>query len=376
MNKVFQRLSKTLSKSLHISQEELEQSFHLASLSDVSDVSTIRRNIYGSEIKSSDEAYLTWRYFHRGGYTSTLWVFRYRGQIIGAVGSEPVELIIDYEVITAIRNMDAIVHPDFNNSGIGAWMNLALQHKYDCILVSGGNKNSVNMLRKLFYSLAIRNEYKLLFSSKNFLRTKFNRSVSFYLSPIVDSILQFYIHLKLPQSTPPDGCELYPFGSIEELLSSMPDKPGRLGTQKVYRSKEYLHWRYVLHPGMEFKAVGLISEGSLVAYVIFYHLEVKAKNVYKQGRIVDWDVYGSSPTTPALISVFKAATTSLQSQGVDEMYVILNDSESRKAISTLGYSHRNTDDRFFIFCKDDRLRNSLLRKEGWYLSQSDSDRFD
>ena len=93
MSKQFKRLSTVFAKSLGLSTEQLEASFRLATIEEVQTVSSMRRRVFGCSIKDDDERYLEWRYYSHPGFSSTLWVFEYRGEVIGAMGTEPVELL-------------------------------------------------------------------------------------------------------------------------------------------------------------------------------------------------------------------------------------------------------------------------------------------
>ncbi len=177
MSNQFIRLTKVLARSFKLDEEQILSSFRLASLDEISNVSSLRRQIFGAEINEDDEIYLKWRYFDREGYPATLWVFEYEKQIIAALGTEPVQLWKNGEYQAALRNMDAIVEPRFNSRGLGAWMTLALQNQNNCVLVTGGNENSTSMLNKLFTNLAVKNNFKIILHSYHFLHNKILRFI-------------------------------------------------------------------------------------------------------------------------------------------------------------------------------------------------------
>lgn len=373
MSKQFKRLSTVFAKSFGLSTEQLEASFRLATIEEVQTVSSMRRRVFGCSIKDDDERYLKWRYYSHPGFSSTLWVFEYRGEVIGAMGTEPVELLNCGCHQSAIRSMDAIVEPEFDNRGLGAWMVLALQEHYSCILVCGGNANSMSMLKKLFVALPIQQRYKMMFRSNAYLKHKMSPVIAGMLTPIVNILLTVYHRLKWRQLSTPEGIEIRSVGHIDELIKLLPEAPGILGTVKVHRSGEYLAWRYRDNPRAEFLVKGAFKQGQLLGFAIYSYCPAVETGGVNLGQIVEWDIFSSAASVEVLSALYLKVVQHFKGLGAEQIVMTLNDKTSADAAKEIGFSLREVHSSFFVYQKDAQPDDPIFSANLWYQSISDSD---
>ena len=373
MSSQFKRLSKALAKSLKLTVEALEKSFRPATIDDLSAVSNMRRREFLAEIKDNDEEYLEWRYFRHAGYSSTLWVFDYQNAVVGAMGTEPVELLICGKGESAIRSMDVIVNPDVGIRGLGAWMTLALQERNSCILVCGGNDSSMSMLKKLFQTLAVRQTYKLMLASSGSLKKKKIAPIAEIIAPAVNIFLACHRRLKWLIISPPKDVEIRSIEHIDELIAHLPDTPGLLGSVKVHRSGRYLAWRYRDNPRASFMIVGAFRQGQLLAYVI-YNLNTNSgtENI-NFGRIVDWDMFSNDACVEILSSLYVEVVKHFIAFGAEQIIITLNDKTSSSAAKKAGFILREAGSDLFVYKKDAKPDDPIFSPELWYQSISDSD---
>ncbi|MFV1872005.1 MAG: hypothetical protein ACMZ64_01590 [Oleiphilus sp.] len=369
----YERLSKVIAKSLAISETELKTGFRLATKAEIPAVSQMRQQVFTDAIKADDPAYLEWRYFARSGFPSTLWVFELNGVVIAAMGTEPVTIDKQGEKISAIRNMDAIVHPDYDNRGLGAWMVLSLQQTYDCVLVSGGNQNSTSMLKKMFTALPVRKNYKLLFKSNAFLAEKMPRPLAALLSPFVNFGLDIFLLTKWSPLEGIKGITIKDFSSVEAFLKELNDHPNVLGNIGVVRDKAYLEWRYQQNPRTQFSISAAYKAGEIIAFVIYSFHKKNETESYSRGRLVDWCVYDKTNATALLACLFKQASWELKKLGAEQVFLVLNEAVSATAAQQVGFSLRNVDSRFFVFHKHLAEHDALFSAKHWFQSMSDSD---
>ncbi len=374
MSTQFIRLTKVLARSFKLDEEQILSCFRLANLDEIPKVSSLRRQIFGPEIKDDDEIYLKWRYFDREGYPSTLWVFEYDKQIIAALGTEPVQLWKNGEYQAALRNMDAIVEPRFNSRGLGAWMTLALQNQNNYVLVTGGNENSTSMLNKLFTTLPVKRNFKIILHSYHFLRTKIsNDYIVQIISPIVDVILFLFLKIKWLLITHPYSWKIEHYNDIHLLLPYVNDRTGLLGKVKVVRSGDYLKWRYATNPCKNFYAVALFDDDVLKGYVIYTYASAEDSKAVSNAYIMDWDIFSKSEIVKTLSSLFQASIREVKSRGIDEVNIVLNDSDSCQAAKNSGFIFRYTDPNFFVFGKNLSEDDLIFSSNAWYHSLGDSD---
>lgn len=374
MSDQFKRLTKVLAKSFSLNDESLQSCFRIAEVEEISKISALRRHVFEDEIKDNDELYLSWRYFGREQNTSTLWVFEFDNRIIASMGTEPVDLWYNGKIIKALRNMDAIVDPGYNSRGLGAWMTLAMQNTNDCVLVTGGNKNSSSMLNKLFTALNVRKNYKIILHSQYFLRNKINNAVIIkILTPFLDTLLALYLNIKLSFITQPESWKIEYYDDIQSLLPYVKEQTGVLGKVRVLRSDSYLNWRYSMNPCSKFNVLAMFDGQNCLGYVIYIIFGSVGSSMALEAYIMDWDVFNESSKSQILSSLFKATVREIQARGMDEINVELNDKDSERSAMDTGFIFRYEDPNFFVFHKNLSSDDDLFSAGAWYHSLGDSD---
>lgn len=373
----FERLSKVLAKSFEIDEQSLLSRFRLAEPEEIARVSALRRQVFGNEeIKENDELYLKWRYFDREGYAKTLWVFEYEYKIIAALGTEPVDLWHDGRIIKALRNMDVIVDPSYNNRGIGAWMTLAMQKTNDCILVTGGNENSASMLAKLFTRLSVKKHYKIILHSRYFLSNKLSKdSTARLISPFFDLFSNLRLLYKWVFIKESPDWRVEQFNSISQILPFIPNDRlvGSFGRVKVLRTAEYLKWRYAPSERNQIRAFALFEQTDLLGYVISLTENVTTGDSLSRAFIMDWDVFSKSENEKILTSLLKASLKELKQAGMDEINMMLSDAASASAATRAGFIYRYEDPNFFVFHKKADKAAPIFSADAWYHSLGDAD---
>lgn len=374
MSVQFKRLSKVLARSFSLDEESLQSCFRVADVGEISKITALRRDVFGNEIKDNDEIYLKWRYFSEDGQVSNLWVFDYENRIIAALGTEPVKLYHEGAITEALRNMDAIVDPEYNSRGLGAWMTLAMQTANDCVLVTGGNENSASMLDKLFTRLSVRKIYKIILHSRNFLSIKIDSAILVnLLTPLVDLLLAAFLNYKFLRIRQPENWRIEHYDKIEPLLAHIKNRTGVLGRVKVLRSESHLKWRYSINPVSKFNVVTLFEDQNCLGYVIYHCPETAAANETVEAFFMDWEVFEQSTRSQVLSLLFKAAIKALKQRGVDEINVELNDKDTVFSAEETGFILRHEDPNFFVFHKSLAADSPFYSADAWYHSLGDSD---
>lgn len=366
------RLTAVLAKQLHTTPATLNDSFIRASDHHTADVSHIRRLVFQDEICSEDEKYLYWRYFSRNSGTSNLWVLKHQGIIIGAVGTDPIEISIKGQTVKGIRCMDAIIHPHYDGRGLGAWMNLKLQSMFDLVIAVGANEKSIGMLNKLFKPLPIRKYFKYPLNMKGYFLTRTNIPL---LSTLIAGIPNIFYRLRLKyllhKSTLPENYTLNKHCNIQTIIDELPLEKGSLIEINTIKTTQYFHWRYITNPRNNFITMTVKQEQKIVGYVIFC---TKYKPAYHrlEGFIVEWNIYTDENKNALLKNLLVNAVKDMYYQGAEVVNIVLNDKTSEQCAQNSGFIWRNTDSRFFINAKP-HLDSSLYDAEKWFFSMSDSD---
>lgn len=373
MSSQFQRFTKVLARSLKLDDQTLLSGLMLAGRDDIATVSDLRRRVFGRIIRPDDEIYLTWRYLTRDGYPSTLWMLKYQGKVIAALGIEPVELDIQGKSESAVRSMDAIVEPEYDSRGVGAWLTLAIQDRYDCVLVTGGNENSSSMLGKLFKSLPVRQHYKIILHSHDFLNQKIRFSPNWAISPLVDLFVNFYLKHKWRVNTILNTFEIRYFEGVVPLLEYIKEPVNALGQVKVVRTHSYLKWRYADNPCTEYLSLGVFDGDDLRAYAIYNLEPVAEREGVLMGQVIDWYIKSKDDAPDILTSLLIATIKQLKQRGADEVSMVLNDSFSAQAAIAAGFVFRHSDSGFFVHCANTLADDPVYSPQSWFQSLGDSD---
>lgn len=362
--------TRALARNLGTTVEILDGGFTRCANEDLPAVSDLRRRVFGSRITNEDESYLRWRYFRGNSPASNLYCLKLNGRIIAAVGTEERQVRLQSHSLTCIKCADAIVEPEFDGRGIGAWINLKLMSTHELVIVIGGNKNSISLLRKLFTGLPVRHAYKYPVALGSILiarKGKFRVLAPFAgaINWISRSLVR--MRLKLAQA----NNQISEFATIASLTENLSGQPTADTDNEIVRSKSYLNWRYSTDSGKQycFFGAGLGTEAQ--AFVI-------AKIGYPNtpdipvGLILDWGYTPNDQGLDTFEQLVGHVALQLVSKKVVFLQAIANDSQSIDVFTRLGFMHRGTDDRFFVYASSKEAQ-SALEPDLWFVCHGESD---
>lgn len=368
------RLTTVFAKQFRLTPDILNASLIRASTEHIKDVSHMRRLVFKDEIQAEDEQYLQWRYFSRGAgdEPSNLWVFRYQGNIIGAVGTDPTEISVNGQPINAVRCMDAIIHPDYDGKGLGAWMNLKLQAMFDIVIAVGANDNSIGMLHKLFKPMPIRQSFKYPIRFDNYFRARLKPPL---LAQIAAYIPNLYLAVRLAifhkRSHLPKDYQLAVNSLNSDIIASLPEASTGLAEISAQRSRDYIRWRYLDNPRNQFRIVTATHHNVVQGYALFC---VKFSQGYGrlEGYIMDWGVGDEQHRELILQHLFMTAVVEIKRENAEVANLVLNDSISSNCAKRIGFIWRNTDSRYFVHAQA-HIDSKIYDAERWFYSQGETD---
>lgn len=368
MATAFEKISKVLAASLNISAEELHRSFSRATQADVPAVCTLMHLGFGEVANLRDDV-VAWRYFNFSKHGSDLFVLRYKGEIIAAVGTEPINVKIGDQVCSGIRAGDIVVRPDYLKSGIGAWMNLYLQNEFSITMAMGSNKNSNTMVRRLFKAMNCRHHLKILFSTKAYFEAKgFSALAARTLSFI--SILPLNIIRRVAAKRLEDIYKISVATNTVNLAEFFADPDYQARAQTiVLRSADYCHWRYDLNPISVFFTFEMRQANRLLGYAI-----VKQPHCATGGdwQLMDWDFLASSRSDKLYRELFSAVVGWVAATSAESLSVMASDQLSITSLVGSGFSYRAVEDGFFLQAKPG-VNAAVMNENQWFLSFCDTD---
>lgn len=357
-----------MATSLGMSVEELVRCYDRATAADFTALCELMCLGFGMAENLSPEI-LAWRYFDFSKNISDIFVLRYQGILIGAVGAEPIRVKVGDKEYEGIRAGDIVVHPEHMKRGIGAWMNLHLHHSFPIVMAMGSNENSDTMVRRLFHPMNCRNNFKILFSINNYLSLRgWPSFIIKLLSPLAALCLSM---IRKPHLTAlPKDCTLTVSDNTKQLalFFNNPSYKPREGNI-VLRSAEFCRWRYDLNPKSSFRILQLHNAESLIGYAV---IKIDKHAINKDFQLMDWDFLPDFRNENFLRILFSSAINFSRDSGAHCLGVMTSDVLSCNSLRKAGFSHRYLDDGFFLYARAD-LPREVLDEKKWFLSSCDTD---
>ena len=364
----YEKITRVLASSLGLSVEELVRCYDRATSADVAALCELMCLGFGV-VENLNPEIIAWRYFHFSMNISDIFVLRYQGQLIGAVGAEPISVKVGDKKYEGIRAADIVVHPDHGKRGIGAWMNLHLQHKFPVVMAMGSNDKSDTMVRRLFQPMNCRNHLKMLFSIKNYLGV---RGWPPFLIKLISPVAAFSLSLlrKSRLLAVPQDYEVSLSDNTEQLVQFFndPDYQAR-AVNIVLRSASYSRWRYDQNPKSSFMVLHLHHLDRLVGYAV---IKLNTSANLKDFQLMDWDLLPKYRDEKHSRILFSAAASHSLERGAPSLCVMASDQLSIECLRKTGFSHRSLDDGFFLYAEEG-IAPEIFDEKKWFLSFCDTD---
>jgi GNAT superfamily N-acetyltransferase len=364
----YEKVTEILATSLGITADELIRCYDRATVADMAALCELMLLGFGVVENLSPEI-IAWRYFKFSKNVSDIFVLRYEGKLIGAVGAEPIKVNVGDREYDGVRVSDIVVHPEYMKRGIGVWMILHLQNKFPIVMAMGSNEKSNTMVRRLFTPMNCRHHFKILFSVKGYLSIrKWPAFIVNIFSPIADLILTI-IGKSKPTSIPNDYSVA--LGDTTDMLDSFfsnPDFRAR-SLNLVLRSEEFCRWRYDVNPKSQFTILYLYQKNNLVGYAI---IKKDMSALAKDWQLMDWDLLSGFHDAAHLKLLFSAAAKCARDSGAYSLSALASDNLSCAALKESAFSQRAVDDGFFLFVQRQVSRDALDEHK-WFLSFCDTD---
>lgn len=364
----YEKITKVLATSLGLTTEELVRCYNRATIADIAAICELMCLGFGVVENLSPEI-IAWRYFTFSKNVSDIFVLRYKGNLIGAVGAEPISVKVGDKEYQGIRAADIVVHPDHGKRGIGAWMNLHLQYTFPIVMAMGSNDKSDTMVRRLFKPMSCRNHFKILFSVKGYFAVRGWPPFALKVASLFATVPLAIIRQPFLKSLP-SGFTLSEHASSEGLdaFFNNPAYQPR-NTSIALRSTEYCRWRYDLNPKSHFTILQLHDQHKILGYVV---IKREPATLSKDWQLMDWDLLPNLRDQKHLRILFSAAIKSAINDGAHSLSVLAGDELSCTSLRQTGFSHRAVDDGFFLWAQDSVTRDVLDEKQ-WFLSLCDTD---
>jgi len=369
MQLTLKKVSPILSKSLDMASSSLERCFMPATEDDVEDILKLRKVLFKYECLWDDNKYIRWRFDFSdpGNYKKNhIWVFKYNEEILGIVGATHINLQINGKHQSAHHATDILVRSDYNGSGLGGWLALALTEKMPVLISTGANDDSRSMMARLYHPVPRWQVWKLPIRFSVLLSKKWP-GIPAYLSNMIAAPFDFLLTLRRKRK----GVNR-PEGFNTKVLEQIPSEIDKFESSNkdihVERNETYLNWRYVENPRVDFTILGMYIEDVLIGIgVSRMYTPIQAR--HKHACIFEW--IGSNEKYSTL--VLDATTEYLVSKGVKLIHANAYGKKARHDFSSLGFIERKEEDCIYVISSDKNIQHQLSEANDWMLTAGDSD---
>lgn len=373
-----QQSTRVLAKRLGYTSEQMLQGFVPARATDFATVVVWRAQNAPGPLPAGDDDYLLWRYNfgHNttpGNRNNLLWLLHIDGEVLAMMGAQQQSLWVNGEPRDIAYPLDLLVRKDLNGSGLGAWINLAMQDKYATLLViGGGTRESAGLIKRMFHAMPNRKIWKLPVSSQGTLRRLLgNDSLARPVASIADALLSLQRKWHNHRSDNPGirvvAAQQFP-AAVDSLQASWPKE-----TILLERDADFLNWRFCQNPGIRYQFLLFYTGEQLVGYSV-YHCYHSAKNAQQQGLIDDlmWLRSGDNSEQNHLLKHMLATTVrQLVKDGARLILFSSYGFAADKALAQLGFRQREDEQVFAIF-NAQGPDGELFDPTRWYLSSAEA----
>lgn len=370
MNLSYDKVTRVIAKSLSLMPEELRQAFVPADVNDIGLILEFRREYLGNHIKWDDARYIEWRYDF-SPFTSTtadfanrLWRIKINGQILALIGVDYAEFISAGKIQHWRNPLDLLVRADVDGLGLGVWMSLVLEKEYPQLFAMGATRHSQSIVKKLFDPMPDLGAWKLILSTHSLIARRFSNPLMQWL---LRTSLDLYLRIKLGFKflNKPANCEIKiidNFISYEDDLIKLNQTYQSSPILCRYRTAKFLNWRFLRNPRREYKAMGVVVEGKLQAYLVYHESNKKYLEIDDL-----WTASGNSCYVKSVVSVLVKLA---YEQHLQVISFITHPHVYQTSFRSLGFRWRDDGHLFSIFTQ--QPSESLHRIENWHLTNVDT----
>ncbi|MEX1032934.1 MAG: hypothetical protein WDZ30_06205 [Cellvibrionaceae bacterium] len=378
-----EKVEPIVARFLGLDPLDMARHFYPATGDHLQQIVDIRQEII-SRSADDDSAYLKWRYNFSSNQsddvltTNRVWIFIKDEVILGFLGVEAAELVINNTTVKALKVMDLVVKPELDGKGLGVWMNLRLQQMGRPVIALGSNSNSLGIVSKIFQRMPNQKVYKSILNSFHYFRSKTdNKVIAHCVAPIYDASIFLLLSARLSAQlifsvkTQVGIRKLARFDVADDpILLQMNN-----GHIRFKRDHKSLNWRLFQNPRDVVEVQGLHENGNLVGYVALAFRSRNMNNqITRQVFILDWGLLPDGKYSAFLKTALMKIQSSLKKQGIESISAFSYDDRSNRIFRQSGLRHRDDDTKTVsIFSNNPATLEKLKCADQWFLTGADTD---
>lgn len=356
--------------------QHLVDSFRVATEADLDAILVFRKQFFPNGLPWDDRQYLRWRYTFSDAAAvhGRYWILEIDGELLGTIGMETFNLVVNGELKPASHPLDLMAKPDLKGIGIGAWLNLAAMEKTDLVFVLGSSDEAEGLVRKIYHPLSHCVSWKLPINILGSLKHKIRvPGLTHVLAAFWDAYSAVSRKVKF-RGLMPVGAEVKP---LDRFSSKVDQLSTHFGDAKIFRHrcKEYLNWRFIENPCTDYIVLALYADGKhLVAYGI-YHMVYSSNNGQIEAIIDDvfWREDEVKYNRHAYLKAMLSSTVlHAISGGAKLIQAEVNSGALSEALRSLGFYPRGDASVCGVYARDAALTHAIYDNASWFITLGDA----
>lgn len=326
------------------------------------------RAVYRGEKRKADLAYLRWFYEQNpnvGVDALPIWVLKGNGQIIGQLGTIPVQLKVGAAYTKAIWILEFVILPEFRGQGLGKKLVLAAGEKYRTMITLGINEASTRVFTSLGWKPMgrIHRYHRLLFagssagisSKRSLLREGLNR-ISFPLRASLKGEDPKYT-ITCDRVFDPELDELWDRASVQWCVAAR-------------RGHKFLEWQFLHQPRKLFDCIRVYERGHLAGYAVLFFRAGRNGGPPPKAAISDL-VYDSRNQDEVIDALLNAALQLAVERKAGGVVTDVLDGRTEARLKKLKFWRIKNSPPFMATSSE--FPDEICDPAKWYLTRADAD---
>ncbi len=322
---------------------------------------------YDDNPRMSDEKFWNWHYLqapYKDVENLPIWVAKSGEQIVGQVGTIPVEVNVEGVRRKAIWILDMIVAPEFRRRGLAKKLVKAAHDviPFGLVINTAAQEGSTKLLQDAGYKIIVNvpRFHKPLFPANDIREiAKFNalrKAVNFAFTPF------------RPRFKKNENVRVVE--NFDESFERFWTEAETQWSCAVRRDVKYLEWQFLHQPAKKFDIIGYYEGAKLLGYAVLFFRKTGANGAVPKAAISDICYHPSNPTKiiDALLQESSRIAVERQAGG---LVTDALDELVEQRLKHFGFWRVKNPLQFMV--KSDERKDLLNNPKNWFLTRGDSD---
>jgi len=336
-------------------------------LSDKDKAIAFLQRAYDDNPRMSDESFWDWHYLqapYKDAENLPIWVAKSDEQIVGQVGTIPVEVNVEGVRHKAIWILDMIVAPEFRRRGLAKKLVKAAHAviPFGLVINTAAQEGSTKLLQDAGYKIIVNvpRFHKPLFPANDIREiAKFNvlrKAVNFAFAPF------------RPRFKKNENVRVVE--KFDESFKNFWAEAEMQWSCAVRRDVKYLEWQFLRQPAKKFDIIGYYDGEKLLGYAVLFFRKTGASGAVPKAAISDICYHPKQPTKiiDALLEESLRIAVERQAGG---LVTDALDGLVKERLAHFGFWHVKNPLQFMV--KSDERQDLLYNPNKWFLTRGDSD---